>query len=134
MSLYWNPYRLAETAFPGWLGSGECGCSYEPRVDVAEDTSGFDLSAELPGLEKSDVKIQVENGVLTISGERKFPGNNGHTYRHVEGSYGSFERSFELSDAVDTAKITATMDKGILHVALPRREESKPRQIEVAVQ
>ena len=134
MSLSWNPYRMVEAARPGWFGAEECACAYAPRVDVIEDQGGFELAMELPGLEKADVKIEVENGVLTVSGERKFPGNNGHTYRRVEGNYGPFERSFELSNNVEAAKIAATMDKGILHVTLPRREETKPRQIEVAVQ
>ena len=134
MTLFWNPYRLVDAARPWWFDSAERECSYAPRVDVVEDDGGFELAVELPGLEKSDVKIEVENGVLRVAGERKFPGNNGHTYLRVEGDYGTFERSFELADTVDTGKISATMDKGILHVALPRREETKPRQIEVAVQ
>ena len=136
MTLFWNPYRMLEAARPWWTGANEseCGCTYAPRVDVIEDKGAFELAMELPGLEKSDVKIEVENGVLTVSGERKFPGNNGHTYLRVEGNYGAFERSFELSDNVDAVHIAATMDKGILHVTLPRREETKPRQIEVAVQ
>jgi HSP20 family protein len=134
MTLYWNPYQAVEATRPWRFDGGDCECAYAPRVDVVQDANGFELAVELPGLEKSDVKIEVENGVLRVTGERKFPGNNGHTYLRVEGDYGTFERSFELADSVDTGKISATMDKGILHVALPRREETKPRQIEVAVQ
>jgi HSP20 family protein len=129
MTLFLNPYQLFSATRP-WF-DGECECGYRPRADVREHENGFDLAVELPGLDKADVKIAVADGVLTVSGERKVPEGNG--FSRVEGEYGPFERSFSLSDVIDTTKIAATMDKGVLHISLPRREETKPREIEVAV-
>lgn len=119
----WNAYNCAESRFAtGWT----------PRVDVVEDENGFTVNAELPGLTKEDVNVNVEDGVLTFSGERKFPyGENSDGCRRVERNYGKFERSFRLSDAINPEGITATMDNGVLTVHLPVREESKPRQIAV---
>ncbi|MCL4235953.1 MAG: Hsp20/alpha crystallin family protein, partial [Deltaproteobacteria bacterium] len=105
-----------------------------PRVNVWEDGDNIFLALERPGLAKEDVKIHVENGRLTISGENKFERDEKkETFHLVERRYGRFERSFNLGDQVDVEKIAAKMDKGILTVTLGKKEISKPKQIEVEV-
>jgi len=105
-----------------------------PEVDVYEDENAISLLVELPGLEKKDVKIEVADSTLTISGERKLEHADARAnYRRVERCYGDFSRAFTLSHIVDQDKIQAAMDRGILTVTLPKREESRARQIEVQV-
>ncbi|MHA1568027.1 MAG: Hsp20/alpha crystallin family protein [Alphaproteobacteria bacterium] len=119
-------YRGAEEEMSG------CWC---PSVDIYEDGSNVVLTVELPGMEKKDVSIQVENNVLTISGERKFIEEEKRAnYNRIERCYGDFTRSFTLGQTVDQGGIGAAMDKGILTITLPKKEESKPKQIEVKVQ
>ena len=109
-------------------------CHYCPSVDIKETDEGFVISAELPGLDKEDINVSVEDGVLTISGERKFERDEEkENYHLVESSYGKFTRSFRLGDKVDHESIVAKMDKGILQVTLNKAPEVKPKQIEVKV-
>jgi HSP20 family protein len=105
-----------------------------PSVDVFEDNAAISLSVELPGLEKKDIKLEVEENILTISGERKFEHEDKRAnYHRVERCYGDFSRSFTLGAIVDQDHILAAMDRGVLTVTLPKREESRARQIEVQV-
>ena len=105
-----------------------------PSVDVYEDSTAISLLVELPGLERQDVKVEVEDSTLTISGERKFEHEEARAnYHRIERCYGDFSRSFTLGHVVDQDHILATMDKGVLTVTLPKREESRARQIEVQV-
>ena len=110
--------------------------SWSPRVDVVEEGNAYKLHAELPGMEKDEIKVSVEDGVLTLSGERKHEAKDEKKgqYRYYERSYGSFSRSFNLPDHVDTANIKANHKNGVLELTLPKTEESKPKQIEVKVQ
>ena len=108
---------------------------WAPRVDVHEADSEVLLDVELPGIERSDVKVEVKEGVLTISGERnqeRKVKENG--YRSVERRYGKFERSFGLGDTVDAEKISAAYKNGIMTITLPKLEKVKPREITVEVQ
>ena len=110
------------------------GSHWAPRVDVAEDENGITLAAELPGLDKKDIHIHLENGVLTIAGERDFESEEKKDhFTRVERFYGSFSRSFNLPSTVDQSAVNAKMDKGVLTITLPKREEAKPKQIEVKV-
>jgi len=107
---------------------------WTPLVDISEDDNRYVISAELPGLEKDQVKVSVENGLLMISGERRFEHEQkDQKYRRIERSYGSFVRSFSLPDDADGTKIKADFKNGMLKVQLPKNEHAKPRTIEIKV-
>ena len=108
---------------------------WSPLVDITEDEKEYIVKAELPEVKKEDVKVTVEEGVLTISGERKFEKEEkGKKYHRIERSYGSFLRSFSLPDAADGTKINAEFKDGVLRVHLPKTEKAKPKAVEVKVQ
>jgi HSP20 family protein len=104
-----------------------------PRIDVAESDQEFMLMAELPGVDKSEVKLTAEKGVLTLSGQRRPEERKDLRYHRVERLSGRFVRSFTLPDVVDEEKLTAEYRNGILTVHLPKSEKAKPRSIEVQV-
>jgi HSP20 family protein len=105
-----------------------------PAVDISEDDKEFVITAELPDVKKEDVRVTVENGVLTITGERKFEKEETNKKWHrVERSYGSFARIFALSDNVDTARVNAEFKEGLLKVRVAKSEAARPKQIEVKV-
>jgi HSP20 family protein len=107
--------------------------SWAPVVDIYEnDEHGVVIRAELPGVDKQDVSVGVENGVLTLAGERKTDKEleEGTAYRR-ERFHGSFRRSFSLPDEVDTDQIAASFKDGVLEIRLPKSERAKPRKIEV---
>ncbi|MBI1804440.1 MAG: Hsp20/alpha crystallin family protein [Ignavibacteriae bacterium] len=105
-----------------------------PAVDVVEKESEFIVKAELPGVDRKDVKITVQNDILTISGEKRHEEEkNDRNYQRVERSYGSFQRSFTLPSTVANDRIEAAYDNGILTVSIPKVEEAKRREIEVKV-
>jgi HSP20 family protein len=107
---------------------------WTPACDIYETGKAIFIKAELPGLKKEEVNVSVENNVLTISGERKFVEETGRdNYHRVERAYGEFIRSFTLPQFVDAPRITAEFKEGILVLTLPKREEAKPKQIEVRV-
>lgn len=109
--------------------------SWLPAVDVRETQDAVELMAELPGLEAKDVQVSVENGMLTLKGARSFErASEGQTYHRVERAYGSFERSFSLPTNVDAERIQAVYKHGVLHLTLPKREETKPRSISIKVE
>lgn len=106
-----------------------------PAVDIHEDAEGITFLAELPGLDPKAVAVKIENQVLTLSGERKREREEQRgEYHRVERWCGSFSRSFSLPPTVNVEKVQATHRNGLLQVFLPRREETKPRQITVDVQ
>ena len=104
-----------------------------PPVDIVETAEGeVVVKAELPDVKREDIKITFENNILTIEGERKSePNKDTDRYHRVERSYGAFRRSFTLPANVDAGKVQATYREGVLTVTLPRREETRPRQIQV---
>jgi HSP20 family protein len=105
-----------------------------PTADITEDDKEYLIRAELPDLRKEDVKVTVENGVLTISGERKFEKEEKQKkYHRVERAYGRFVRSFTLPDDADANAVKAEFKDGMLTVHLPKSEQAKPKQIEVKV-
>ena len=108
---------------------------WHPSVDISETDDTLLIRAEIPGLEKSDIKIEVEDNTLMLSGERKFEGDESdETYRSVERAHGKFFRSINLSENVNVEEIKATYRNGILEVRLPKAEESLPREIPVEMQ
>jgi HSP20 family protein len=105
-----------------------------PSVDVSETDGDYQIKAEIPDVKKEDVKVTVEDGVLTIQGERKQEKEEkGKKYHRVERSYGSFVRSFTLPDLVDEEKVKAEFKDGVLNLHLPKSEKAKPKAIEVTV-
>lgn len=107
---------------------------WTPAVDVAEHENQYVVKVELPGVTKDDVKITIQENVLTIRGEKKQETETKDSNFHrVERSYGSFQRSFSLPTHVKNEKIEASYKDGILTVTLPKAEEAKPKQIEVKV-
>lgn len=110
------------------------GSSWMPVVDLNETDDAYILEAELPGLTKDDISLSVQNDVVTLKGKRERKSEEKKDgFSRIERSYGSFERSFRVPGGVDTAKVDAKFDNGVLRVTLPKPEESKPRQIEVKI-
>jgi len=106
--------------------------AWAPPVDIAEEKDRIMITAELPGFRDNEISIQTENGMLTISGERKFEKESGErNYHRVERAYGQFVRTFSLPNNVDRERIQATFQNGLLKIELPKREDAKPRQIRV---
>jgi HSP20 family protein len=130
----WVDGFLDSEAF-GWPAT-DSQSVWSPRVDIVEDKDAYRLHADLPGLAREDVKVTVENGVLTLSGERKAEKREkkGEGYEYYERTYGSFSRSFRLPDNVDPAGVKASHKNGVLELTLPKREEAKPKAIEVKVE
>jgi len=108
---------------------------WAPLVDIVEDEKEYLIKAELPEVKKEDVKVTVEDDVLTITGERKYEKEEkGKKYHRVERAYGSFERSFTLPEDADGSKVNAEFKDGILKVRLPKSEKAKPKAVEVKVE
>jgi HSP20 family protein len=105
-----------------------------PSVDVSETDGEYQIKAEIPDVKKEDVNVTLEDGVLTIQGERKHEKEEkGMKYHRVERSYGRFVRSFTLPDLVDEENVKAEFKDGILNLQLPKSEKAKPKAIEVTV-
>jgi HSP20 family protein len=103
-----------------------------PKVNVTEDENFFHLEAETPGMKDKDISIEVHNGVLTIKGYKESKSDTEQESYHIrEFSSQSFERNFKLSDRVDTEKVSAKIDNGVLKVDLPKHVQIKPKKIEV---
>jgi HSP20 family protein len=122
--------------FFGPMGHGDTSVvRWSPRVDIAEENGNYEISADLPGLNKNDIKIEVHNNVLTLRGEKKVEKEEKEkTYRLAERHYGEFVRTFSLPDNVDKDAIEAVFTDGVLKLTIPKTEQPKPKQIEVKVQ
>jgi len=103
-----------------------------PPVDIVERNDQFVIRAELPGLQRDEMEIQIENGVLTLRGERKRETGEteGDAFR-TERIYGTFTRSFSLGTEVDAAKVSAAYKDGVLTVIVPKAEAAKPKKVEI---
>ena len=107
---------------------------WAPAVDIYETEHELVVKADLPDVNPQDLDIRVENNILTIRGERKFENKvNEENYLRVERSYGSFSRSFQLANSVNSDAINADYQNGVLTLSIPKREEAKPKQIKVNV-
>jgi HSP20 family protein len=129
--------RLFNTFFdaPATGNGGSAGARrWVPPMDLVETDDHFVLRADLPGLDEQDVKIEVNDNVLTVSGERRFEheAKKDGFYRLERGA-GRFDRSLTLPEGVDFDAIAATFDKGVLEVRVPKPEQRKPRRVEIAV-
>src|SRR5438132_10186956 len=142
----WNPFRDLEdiqNRLSPWFGrialrgggdESMTTSAWAPLVDITEDDKEYLIKVELPEIKKEDVKVTVENGTLTISGERKFEKEEkDKKYHRVERGYGSFVRTFALPEDADAGKVKAEFKHGMLEVHLPKNERAKPKQIEVHV-
>jgi HSP20 family protein len=129
---------MLDDALGNWPTLGENGSvtsAWVPAVDVVENKEGVRILVELPGVKPEDVKLSVENGVLTIRGEKRsaYEEKTDRMHRY-ERQYGSFERTFALPSSVDVERIEARYDAGVLTVELPKAEKAKPKQIEIKAQ
>jgi HSP20 family protein len=103
-----------------------------PAMDLVESGDHFVLRADLPGMSEEDVKIEFEDGTLTVSGERKAEHEEKEEgYYRVERAFGSFSRSLTLPKGIDAGAVSASFDRGVLEIRIPKPEESKPRRIEI---
>ena len=143
----WNPFRELDEVqnrlgsffgggFPRF-GSGNGGlqlADWSPQVDITEDDKEYLIKADLPEMKKDEIKVNVAEGVLTVSGERKTEKEEKNKKFHrIERSYGTFERSFTLPDDADGAKVSAEFKDGVLRVHLPKNPVAKAKAIEVKV-
>ncbi len=107
---------------------------WEPLVDIYEEQDKFVIKAEVPEVNKEDIEINLENNVLTLKGERKFEKEDKkENYHRAERYYGMFQRSFTLPATVKQEDIKASLDKGVLTVEIPKKEEVKPKKIEIDI-
>ena len=119
-----SPHRSEETLNANWA----------PAVDIYETDKEIVMKAELPEMEEKDIDIKVEDNVLTLSGERRLEKEvKEESYHRVERSYGVFHRSFALPQTIDRDRIKAAYKDGVLRVSLPKKEETKPKQIKIDV-
>ena len=103
---------------------------WAPVADIIETKDAYIVRAELPGIEEKDISVEIENGVLTMKGERKFEkATDEKDYRRIERMYGNFLRSFTLPQNVYADKVTAAFVNGVIEVNVPKKEEAKPRKI-----
>lgn len=124
--------RLFASAFSRTFDDELMSGAWTPSVDIYENKDQVVLEAELPGMKPEDVNISIENNVLTIQGERKFEKKEEKdNYHRIERRYGSFTRSFTLPPTIDPERITAEFDNGVLRLTMVKREEAKPRRIEI---
>jgi HSP20 family protein len=138
----WDPAREVDSlqsevnrVFDAFFGNGGARTGarrWLPAMDLVESGDHLVLRADLPGLGKEDVEIEVKDGVLSVSGERKaeHEEKSEGSYR-VERSFGTFSRSLTLPKGVDASKVEADFDKGVLEVRIPKPEEAKPHRVEI---
>lgn len=144
----WDPMREFEDMQRRFFGSSLYGspqgtgasnenlarAEWQPAVDIAETPEAYQLHAELPDMKKEDIKLTVDDGVLTLMGERRFEKEEKNKKFHrVERSYGRFQRSFTLPDAVDAAKVVASYNNGVLNVMIPKAPVPPPTSKEIKI-
>ena len=131
----WEPFRRVAPFYADFDKlANEAEGTWHPSVDISENENAFVLKAELPGVNREDINIDINHKTLTLKGEKKFEEKTEkENYVRVERSYGSFSRTFALSDKVDTENVKASYKDGVLEVTLPKKEEAKPREIKVEV-
>ena len=141
-NLILRPDRISrdmDKVFQAFFGNPNCVVNHQgdfaPRVDIVEDDDQLRLTFEVPGMEKGDIKVVVADSKLTVSGEKKVSREIKDENRvRSEINTGSFSRSFSLPDSVNAEKVAADYKNGMLEVSLPKKEERKPKEIEIKVQ
>jgi len=141
----WDPFREMEAMldpyaksldwpFRGGRDLNVSGADWAPRADICETDDNFSVNVEVPGIKREDVKINLENHVLSISGENtQEKEEKGKKFHRVERYYGSFSRSFSLPENVNEEKIEAVFKDGLLTLTIPKKEVEKPKAIEIKV-
>ena len=127
--------RLFNTAFdaPPSGAAGTVMRRWMPAMDLVESGDHFVLRADLPGMSEDDVSIEFEDGTLTVSGERKAEHESQEEgFHRVERSFGAFSRALTLPKGIDADAVTASFDRGVLEIRIPKPEQKKPRRIEIA--
>jgi HSP20 family protein len=131
----WEPVpmnRLVNSLFD--TATGAAPRRWLPATDLIESETHYVLRADLPGVSEEDINVELENDVLTISGERKAENQERKAgYHRVERISGSFRRSLRLPEGVDAEAITASFDRGVLEVSVPKPEQPKPRKVQITV-
>ena len=134
LSIRDNFDRMVQDLFDRRWDVSESMGELTPAVNIEENENEYIISAELPGVEKKDVKITFEDGALSISGEKKVENEDKKdNFHRIERRYGVFSRSFAIPSSIVIDKIDASFKDGVLRVVLPKAEEAKPKQIEVKV-
>lgn len=132
-----NEMREMNQLMNRWFGNGTAevtAAHWSPKVDIEEDDKAYTIKVEIPEVSRKDVKIDVDSGMLTLSGERRHEKEEkSKKYHRVERSYGSFLRSFAIPSDVDESKIRATFADGMLHVVMPKGAEPKKHGREIPV-
>jgi len=127
--------REIDRVFDDFFRGSKQDTSFFPAVDVYETPDSVVVEVEAPGMKKEDIKITIEDDVLRIHGEKKLEKENkDKNYYIVERSYGTFERAFKLPEYVDTEKIKAKFENGVLKISLPKKEEEKKKVIDVQIE
>jgi len=129
----WEPYNLLRE-FDNVLSNRVQDGVWSPKVNIVENEKGYTITAELPGVSKDDIDIDLKDSTLNIKGEKKaVTKDEKENYIRVESSYGKFERCFNVSDDIDRNSVNASFKDGVLTLVLNKKEESKPKQIKVEV-
>jgi HSP20 family protein len=124
--------RTIEDEFDRLVGRAFSRETWMPALDVRETDDRYEVKVDLPGLDRDDVKVTFEDGMLTISGTRRFDNEDrGDTWHRIERGFGTFARSIRVPQTADADRIEASFDKGVLTVVVPKTEQAKPRTIEV---
>ena len=127
-------FKRAQAPIPGGQEEPMRVADWAPLVDISEDPKEYLIKAELPEVKKEDLKITLEDGLLTITGDRKLEKEeNGKKYHRVERAYGSFARTFSLPDDASPGKVRADFKDGVLALHLAKDEKVKPQQVEINV-
>lgn len=107
---------------------------WQPPVDIYEDSESVVIKAELPDIDQKDIEVKIEDNTLTLRGERKQEKDlKKENYHRIERYYGTFQRSFALPHTINQEKVKASCERGVLTITLPKREETKPKQINVEI-
>ena len=129
-----DPFRFFDSAVNRLLNEPQATRPWMPAVDILETENELVLKADVPDVELKDIDIRIENGTLSLRGERKFEKKDEKSgFHRIERSYGSFERVFTIPETGDPDKVKAGYQSGVLTVTLPKKEVAKPRQIKVAI-
>jgi len=126
--------QLFRGSFAGYGDDTLTSGAWAPAVDIYETPETVEMTFEIPGVNQKDIKVNIENNLLTVSGERKFEHEDKrNNFHRLERSYGAFQRSFTVPSTVDPNKINAVFENGLLRLTLAKRPETQPRAIEVKV-
>ena len=127
-------FRAIDDMFQQVLAGPVSSRPWIPAVDIVENPNELVVTADLPGIKKENVDVQIEDGTLTLTGSRNFEHEDRKEgFHRLERSYGSFRRAFTLPDSVDPEKVAAAFEDGVLTITLPKKEIAKPRSIKVEV-